>query len=453
MIKFLENFLKSFTNDKRDLLAYKNILISFTFKAGSVIIVFLLVPITIEYLNPTKYGIWLTISSVIGFAGIFDLGLGNGLRNKLSESLALKDFEAAKSYVSTAYFIISGLILMIFLLFIGINNFLDWPLILNTDIEYNKELSLLAIIVFTFFSLKFVLKLIGIVLTSDQFPMYNYIFDFFGNLIALVFILIISKNSSESLIYIGLAYGSSPIIIFSIASLYFYNSKYKFLSPSIHYFNTKYIKPLSSLGLNFFILQLTAILFISVDNIIISQILGPKEVTPYNIAFRYFSILMMIFALIISPFRTLFTDSLTRGDYFWIRKNIKKLLSFWIIIIFLALIMYFMADNFYSFWIGDKVKIPKIVSLGFLFYVIIFTYDCIITDFINSAGKLKISIFTAVIALASNIPLSIYFAKNLEMGSFGVILATCISFLPGTIFLSIQSYKIAHNTQSGIWNK
>ena len=118
MIKFLENFLKSFTNDKRDLLAYKNILISFTFKAGSVIIVFLLVPITIEYLNPTKYGIWLTISSVIGFAGIFDLGLGNGLRNKLSESLALKDFEAAKSYVSTAYFIISGLILIIFLLFV-----------------------------------------------------------------------------------------------------------------------------------------------------------------------------------------------------------------------------------------------------------------------------------------------------------------------------------------------
>jgi Na+-driven multidrug efflux pump len=68
-------------------------------------------------------------------------------------------------------------------------------------------------------------------------------------------------------------------------------------------------------------------------------------------------------------------------------------------------------------------------------------------------GKLRISIYTAIIAIVSNIPLSIYFAKNLDLGSFGVILATCVSFLPGTVLLSIQAYKLAYNNESGIWNK
>jgi O-antigen/teichoic acid export membrane protein len=162
---------------------------------------------------------------------------------------------------------------------------------------------------------------------------------------------------------------------------------------------------------------------------------------------------MMVFSLLISPYRTLFTDSFSKGDYSWIRTNLKNLINFWFVIIFVAIVMYFFSNYFYLFWIGDKVIVPDMVSVGFMIYVIIFTFDNIVTEFINSVGKLRISIYTAIIAIVSNIPLSIYFAKNLDLGSFGVILATCVSFLPGTVLLSIQAYKLAYNNESGIWNK
>ena len=47
--------------NERSILAKKNIVGSFFNKGVAILISLLLVPITIDYLNPEQYGIWLTI--------------------------------------------------------------------------------------------------------------------------------------------------------------------------------------------------------------------------------------------------------------------------------------------------------------------------------------------------------------------------------------------------------
>ncbi|MDR1742681.1 MAG: hypothetical protein LBR48_02540, partial [Dysgonamonadaceae bacterium] len=44
--------------------AVKNIVASFGIKGVSIAVQLLLVPMTINYVNPTQYGIWLTLSSI-----------------------------------------------------------------------------------------------------------------------------------------------------------------------------------------------------------------------------------------------------------------------------------------------------------------------------------------------------------------------------------------------------
>ena len=51
-----------------------------------------------------------------------------------------------------------------------------------------------------------------------------------------------------------------------------------------------------------------------------------------------------------------------------------------------------------------------------------------------------------------NIPLSIYLAKNLDLGSKGVILATIICCILSIIFYPIPCSKIINNKAKGIWN-
>lgn len=57
-----------------------------------------------------------------------------------------------------------------------------------------------------------------------------------------------------------------------------------------------------SLGLKFFIIQVATILIFQTSNIIITQTLGPESVTVYNIAYKYFFALGMLFMIILSLF-------------------------------------------------------------------------------------------------------------------------------------------------------
>lgn len=79
------------------------------FKGGTILISLILVPMTLSYLNPYEYGIWLTLSSTLAWIYTFDIGLGNGLRNKLTEALALNDLKLARIYVSTSFFFVIGI--------------------------------------------------------------------------------------------------------------------------------------------------------------------------------------------------------------------------------------------------------------------------------------------------------------------------------------------------------
>ena len=104
------------------------------YKVGSIVANFMLVPLTIDYLNVENYGIWLTLSSFIAWFSFFDVGLGNGLRNKFAEAKALGKYEDAQAFVSTAYYTISSISLFLIFTFLGINKFIDWTQVFNTSI-------------------------------------------------------------------------------------------------------------------------------------------------------------------------------------------------------------------------------------------------------------------------------------------------------------------------------
>jgi Na+-driven multidrug efflux pump len=65
---------------------------------------FVSVPLTVGYLGAERYGVWLTISSLLIWVALTDFGLaGNALVNVLSEALGNDDREAARHYVASAF--------------------------------------------------------------------------------------------------------------------------------------------------------------------------------------------------------------------------------------------------------------------------------------------------------------------------------------------------------------
>lgn len=414
---------------------------------------FLLVPLTLHYLNATNYGIWLTLSSIIGWFSFFDIGLGNGLRNKFAEALANQDVPLAQVYVSTTYFFLCIIIGILFVLFVSLNTFLDWARILNARGSSSENLNLVVFITFTFFCLRFILGLIGTILIADQKPAMNSLLDVSGNLLSLIIIFLLVNYTAGSLVYLSFALGISTTLVLLIASLWLFFGAYKHIRPLWSQVKIGYARELMTLGVRFFILQIGAIIVFSTSNILITQLFTPADVVPYNIAFKYYNLISMFFAIILTPFWSAYTEAYAKGDVPWIQNTLAALKKAWLIAAIAVLLMSFFADTFYHIWIGKSVTIPLGISISMGAYVLISAWCNIFVNFINGTGKIQLQVFTGIIISVLNIPLAILFVKLFHWGVPGIILAPCACLVPLCFLWPIQVKRILSGTARGIWAK
>jgi O-antigen/teichoic acid export membrane protein len=441
------------TGNVRSVKAKKNIIASFGIKGISIIIGFIFVPLLIDYLGTFEYGIWITLGSIVGWINYFDIGLGNGLRNKFAEALAKDEKKLAQIYVSTTYAALSMIFGAFFVIFLTINPFLNWSMILNGPESMRAELSTLAMITIGFFLLRFIFRLIAIIITADQRPAISNTFDPISNIVALLVILVLMKTTPPSLINLGLVLGFTPVLVLILATAYFFNKDYKAYRPIFSLINMKYFKDLAGLGFQFFIIQITVVIIMSTNNLIITQVVGPEAVTAYSVAYKYFGLISMLFVIITNTYWSAFTEAFIKKDFEWIKRVMRGMVKIWFGIIVLIAIMLAVSKPFYHLWIGDKVQVPFMLSFFTALFVVVYIWYSIFIYFINGTGKIKLQLYTAVTVAVINIPLSIFLAKNLGMGAAGVILGSCISYLPGSILGPIQYYKLVNEKAKGIWGK
>lgn len=426
---------------------------SMFYKAGSIIANFMLVPLTINYLQTDNYGVWLTLSSFIGWFSFFDIGLGNGLRNKFAEAKTNGDYKKAQGFISTAYFTIGAISLTLVAILFMINPFINWANLFNANVGLENELSILLPIVFAFFGLQLVVKLITSIYQGDQNHSIQGKIQFFGQVLSLIVIWLLTQTDNNSLLLFGSVFSGLPVLILIGLNLFAFNSKYKNIKPSLKLWNKEYLKDITGLGFKFFILQMAAVVIFSTDNFIISKLFGPEEVVPYNIAFKYFSIMTIAYSIIITPYWSTFTEAYANKDFDWIKKSVSSIQKIWILVPIALFVMVLVSEWFYKFWVGDKVEVPLFLSICIAFNVAVYTLSMIYNYFINGVGKVQLHLVISIFTMLLNIPLSLFLAKFLNIGVSGVILATSVCVSINLFFLPLQYKKLINLTAKGIWNK
>ncbi len=437
---------------KRSVQAKKHILASFLIKGMSLLIGFLMVPLTIEYVQKEQYGIWLTLYSIVAWFSFFDIGLGHGLRNKLAVAFANKDMEKARIFVSSTYAILGVIFLVVLLLFFLVQPLLDWQAILNTDTVDADQLRLIALATFSFFCINFVLKLIYSIYLADQRPANSGFYNLLSNLTALVIVFVLTQTTQGSLLYLALALGLCPLVILTISSIYMFRGRYRSISPSFRHISIPQFKELMNLGVRFFIIQISAIVIFSTDNIIIAQVLGPAEVPAYAVAHKYFGLITAAFAIVSVPFWSAYTEAYVNKDMDWIYSTNKKLIKIWAALVALSAVMLTISPTFYHIWVPE-IEVPFVLSILICLYVNILAWGNIFVVFINGVGKIKLQMILGSIGAIINIPLSYFFASGLELGSSGVIIASIICIAYGPLIAPIQFKKITSGAARGIWNQ
>lgn len=446
----MTNTTTMITNSRNKML-FLNILFSGFLKIVGLLTSLVIVPITINYLNNEVYGIWMTITSILYWITTFDIGLGNGMRNYLAEALATNDTKLGKKYISTTMLLLSlialsmAIVLLYPLITINFNSFF------NTNAIAGNELRMAVVIAVGFTLMNFVLKNIGMIFVAMQKYAINDLLSISGNVIALILIYILTKVTTGNLVLVVLAYTMTSCVAFLLAAipLFWKNPE---LKPSLRFFDKSLGKKIVGKGFGFFVIQISSCLVIfGAANFFITQSCGPAAVTTYNIAYKFFNLLVIAYTIILAPMWNAYTDAYVKGDMQWIKATFNKALKFWVLSICGGLGMLLICNLFYKLWIGNMVNVPLSVSASTLIYVCFFNLNNCATYLINGLNKIFVQIIISLAVTTLYIITVLAFGRKL--GVEGIVLSMAASYAVMSVVHLYQCRKLINGKADGIWNK
>jgi O-antigen/teichoic acid export membrane protein len=242
-----------------------------------------------------------------------------------------------------------------------------------------------------------------------------------------------------------------PVIVLLAANLYLFKTSFRAFTPRFRDIDIKSAKSLLNLGGAFFLLQIGALIIYQTDNIIITRVIGPEAVTTFNIAYKLFSTLTLLFTIVVNPYWAAVTDAYAKKDLRWIRDSMQKMKKIWLGLSIIAFVFFIFSDSIYKMWVGKSIVIDRSLSLSMAIYVVACVWQIMHAYMLNGTGKIKLQLYMLIITAVINIPMSVYLGR--AYGLNGIVNANTFSLVVMDIVFTIQCKKLINQTAKGIWNR
>ena len=442
-MKLSKDSLLGAVKNNRNILV--NILGAFLVKGGSMLLTLFLLPAYLKFFgNDDILGIWYTILSIINWVLVFDLGIGNGLRNKLPKALADKNDREAKTLVSSTYF--SSAAVVVFLGIIGsiVIHLINWNQILNID---ENELSAATLtyaiqIVFIGVLIQFVLKLVTSILYAIQRSGLVNFLTLLSNVIIFIVIKILPPGDTESSLiaisYFNILAVNLPLLV---ASMILFLGKLKAVRPSLKFWSKETTKAVLKIGLTLLWLQLIFMVISSTNEFLITAFCSPAAVVEYQVYFKIFNSVAAICSLVLIPIWSAVTKAQVEKSYDWIKKTYKLLLGFSILALLVLLAIVLVLQPVVNFWLKeDAITVTTTYGVIFALSGFIFLVHNVNTAIGNGFSYFKPQIVLMTLAAVLDIPLAWVFVQ-LTGGMIGVVLANIIVLLPFEILEPVFFFR------------
>lgn len=436
---------------------YKNILGIGFFKLLSVVLNFVLVGLTYRYLENEKLnGLWLTILSILTWILVFDFGIGNGLRNKLTVAFSNNNKENMRNLIFNCYIAMlfpTGILIFSSIIF---SKTVDWSNIFNLkDTGELADVNLIFTIVTLLYVVHFYFTLVNPILhaiyKSYVVSLLNTITVFFQ--CCIILLLIYFKNNDEigNLLLLSILYLLAMIVVNFIATIYTLKGKelsLKFSDFSRRDINWLLIKDIFALGFKFLIPQIAIIILFNTDNILISKYVGLESVNGFFLMYKITGIFTLTFSIILTPFWTLISSLYTNRQWEELKRTILKIFSVYLILLILLISFSSLYDDLIYWWAGDRVSgITDILTISMVIFTILHMWSNMFQYVYNGLGILKIQTYLFGLASLVNIPISIYLIGKFPLyGATPIIWGTIISLLfPSLGFPLYSKYLLKIN--------
>ena len=359
----------------------------------------LALPLYIAYFdNNTILGVWFTLLSVLNWVLYFDVGIGNGLRNHLTISLADKNFNQGKRLVSSSYMVLGVIAFLISIFLCLIVPYIDWNSFFNISSEIISSKSLQHSILVTLIGviLSFFLNLVRGMLFALQLPSVVNFISLISSILNVSFLFLVQPIPSlegrlELMAYAYAIFVNLPLVVSTI--WVFTYSELKKCRPSFTHINIEATKQVVGLGVSFFVIQILYMVITVTNEWFISYFFSPDYIVEYQVYFRIFSLVGTLLLLALTPLWSAITKAYAERRFVWIVKlhKILYILAFIFMIIEVALIPFL--QPIIDYWLKTKpIVVEYHIACAFAFYGIITIWNAIQSTIVSGLGILKIQL-------------------------------------------------------------
>lgn len=437
---------KKLFNDEKDKVVIKNIILSFGIKGLALLLALIKMPMYLKFFdNQEILGIWFTLLSMLTWIFNFDLGIGNGLRNKLVKHIEKNNNIEIKKYVSSAYFSIFIVVIIIGVVGSIIIPLVDWANFfnINSNVINNSCFEKVILVILFGLLIQFLLKLVNSIFYAFQKAYIPGLLNFISELALLIVIIFLDNTYAIDLKFkiIAVAYSLCMVIPLFVANIIMFFTKLKDSKPSIKFFSKKYAKSILYIGGLFFWVQIMYMLIVNTNEYLITWFVGPKYVVDYQIYNKIFSLIGTLFTLFLTPMWSMITKAIVSKDYVWVKKLYNRLKRITLIVIIFEILLIPFFQIILNIWLGNNtINVNYMYTLLFAILGSLLIWNGVISTIVNGMGKLKVQFICLTAGVILNIPLAYIFCNVLNSW-IGVVIANILSFIPYCIIQPIYIEK------------
>ena len=412
----------------------RNTLMVAVVKGGSLFIALFTTPAYMHFFNNDEVlGVWFTLLSVLAWILNCDMGIGNGLRNHLVYAINEKDWDKARKYVSSSYFFLSGLGVLILLAVVVAGNFVSWNKIFNIQpelVDANTMTKAVQILLASII-LQFVLRLVTSILYALQEAFVPGLLNLSTNVMMLGFVLISNAlGKNNSLVALASAYLVAVNLPLIIATFWVFICKIPETRPSFAFFKKDYAMSILKVGTAFLWLQVIAMVVDNTNNYLITLFVGNSAVVEYQVYNKIFNLPMSMVMLVTTSLWSTITKAKAENDWKWIRASYNKYMKIAFLLGVAEFAVIIPLQWIFNFWLGDKtVTVNYGIAILFALSGTVMSLRTILANYSNGLCELRIQTIYMTIGAVINIPLAYVFSQ-ISSHYASIVLANIFSMLP-----------------------
>ena len=397
------------------------------------VISLLSIRLTLPYLGPERFGLWMTVAALQTVLAFADFGLGNGVLQTVSEAYAHRDQQLITKIVRTALVAQALIAATIFAGFASVYPSIHWASYLHvSNATAVREAGPTLFIFVSIFCVRSVALVVQQAQLGEQKGYVANAWTFSGNIAALAALFVAAHMHAGipalCLIVTGLPALSDVLNV--VAWFFGHPATPVAVSDGIRV-DWHLLKRLVRIGLLFFFLRLGAVLNFGIDPLIVNQLLGSAAVATLTVVQRPFELMTIALLLGLQPLWPAYREAITAGDIPWVLRTLKRTLSASLLLsLGIAVILGFTGKRLIELWAGPSVHPSESLILAYCGYLLFSASQTPFTFFLNGFGKLRFQLLLAIPVTILSIALKIFLTPR-----FGLSAVPISTLLVGVLLM------------------